>query len=183
MNNVNILKDVSLSRARSAISVIPQDPVLFSGSFRSNLDPFDAYTDDEIWISLEKVQLARKVANFNDQLNSPIIEGGKNLSIGEKQLVCLARALLKHSYLLIIDEATANVDIDTDNRVQQILRTEFKNVTRITIAHRINTIMDSDVIIFMDKGKVVEIGSVEELINENKIFANLVDSDKKTKSQ
>lgn len=173
LDNVDLLKDVSITKARSVISAIPQVPILFTGTFRSNLDPMDLYTDDEIWIGLQKVHLAGKIANLKDKLDSEIIEGGKNLSIGERQLLCLARALLKHSYFIIIDEATANVDIETDKKIQQVLQNEFKYCTIFTIAHRLNTIWNSDLIIVMRDGKIIEQGTVQILQKEHGILQEL----------
>lgn len=174
LDGVNILKDVPLTKARSVISVIPQDPILFSGSLRSNLDPFDLYPDDEIWTCLEKVKLSKKIDAKKEKLESTIIESGRNFSVGERQLICLARALLKNSHLLVIDEATANVDNETDKYIQEILKCHFKHCSMITIAHRLNTIMDSDKIIFMDAGRIVEFGTVSELIEAKGYFYRLL---------
>lgn len=174
LDGINILKDVSLGKARSVISVIPQDPILFSGTLRSNLDPFNLYSDDDIWMCLEKVQLAHKVSNKEGQLESTITECGRNYSVGERQLICLARALLKNAHLLIIDEATANVDNETDKSIQIILREHFIDCTMITIAHRINTIMDCDRIIVMESGKIIECGHSSELLKQKGYFYQLV---------
>ncbi|CAD5126824.1 DgyrCDS14854 [Dimorphilus gyrociliatus] len=166
LDDIDIVNNVDLSKSRSVISVIPQDPILFSGSFRSNLDPFDIYTDDEIWSSLAKVQLSQRVFNQREQLDSQIMEGGKNLSIGERQLFCLARAILKKSRILVIDEATANVDNKTDEIIQEILKSEFKKCTMITIAHRLETIKHYDRIIVMDNGQIIESGSYNDLMEK-----------------
>lgn len=175
-DGIDILNDVSLEESRSAMSVIPQVPVLFSGTFRSNLDPSDLYTDDEIWMSLKKVQLASKISSYTEQLQSPIIEGGKNLSVGEKQLLCLARALLKNTKLLVIDEATANVDNETDKSIQNVLKTCFKNCSIVTVAHRIETILHSDKVIVLNKGKVIEFGTVKTLLQLRGEFFSLLNS-------
>lgn len=174
LDGVDILKDVPLSRARSVVSVIPQDPILFSGSLRSNLDPFDMYTDDEIWLSLEKVQLDKKINSKAEKLESFITESGKNFSVGERQLICLARALLKNSHVIVIDEATANVDNATDKKIQEVLHEHFKDSSRITVAHRLNTIMNSDRVVVMDSGRVVQYGSIPELLKGKGIFSELV---------
>ncbi|CAD5124166.1 DgyrCDS12463 [Dimorphilus gyrociliatus] len=173
-DHVNILKDVPLRKARSAISAIPQDPFLFSGSFRENLDPFEEYTDEEIWMSLNKVQMSDKLLSKYDQLESKVAEFGKNLSVGEKQLICLARALLKKSYVIVIDEGTANIDNHTDAVIQTVLRENFSECTMLVIAHRLNTIMDCDKIAVLDSGKVVEFGSASELLSKKGAFYDLV---------
>ncbi|CAD5112466.1 DgyrCDS1687 [Dimorphilus gyrociliatus] len=178
LDGVNILTDVNLQCSRSVISVIPQDPILFTGTYRSNLDPLDEYCDDDIWMSLKKVYLDKKVGNTAQQLNSTISECGRNLSVGERQLICLARALLKKCHLLIIDEATANVDNETDKCIQNILKCHFKDCTTITIAHRLSTIMDSDKIIVMDSGEVGEYGTVKELLRKEGMFFELVNNQK-----
>lgn len=174
LDGINLLKDFPLSRARSVISVIPQDPILFSGTLRSNLDPFNMYSDYQIWTSLKKVQLAEKVNLKSEKLESVITESGRNYSVGERQLICLARALLKSSHFLVIDEATANVDNETDKQIQEILKKHFKHCSMITIAHRLNTIMDSDRIIVMDSGRIVECGSVQELVDAEGYFFKLM---------
>lgn len=167
---------MELQRSRSAISVIPQDPTLFSGSYRTNLDPFDNYTDDEMWMCLDKVQLSKKVSDLKYQLDSKVTEGGKNLSVGEKQLFCLARALLRKSHILVIDEATANVDNKTDRIIQKILKNHFKTCTMITIAHRLDTIKNYDRIMVLGDGKIVECGSLSELLGKKGFFYKLVNS-------
>ncbi|CAD5112464.1 DgyrCDS1685 [Dimorphilus gyrociliatus] len=176
LDDIDIVNNLELSKSRSAISVIPQDPILFSGSFRSNLDPFDTYTDDEIWSCLEKVQLSQRVFNQREQLDSQIMEGGKNLSVGERQLFCLARAILKKSHLLVIDEATANVDNKTDKNIQEILKIQFKKCTMIIIAHRLETIKHCDRIIVMYNGQIVESGSYNDLMEKKEYLYTLANS-------
>ncbi|XP_017047283.1 multidrug resistance-associated protein 1 isoform X18 [Drosophila ficusphila] len=155
---------MGLHMLRSRLTIIPQDPVLFSGSLRVNLDPFEVKTDDEIWKALELSHLKSFVKSLAAGLNHEISEGGENLSVGQRQLVCLARALLRKTKVLVLDEATAAVDLETDDLIQKTIRTEFKECTVLTIAHRLNTIMDSDKVIVLDKGQITEFASPTELL-------------------
>uniref|UniRef100_A0AAZ3SST1 Multidrug resistance-associated protein 1 n=1 Tax=Oncorhynchus tshawytscha TaxID=74940 RepID=A0AAZ3SST1_ONCTS len=141
IDGVNIAT-LGLHELRSRITIIPQDPVLFSGSLRMNLDPFDGYSDEEVWRALELSHLKSFVSGLPDKLNHECSEGGENLSLGQRQLVCLARALLRKTKILVLDEATAAVDLETDNLIQSTIRTQFDDCTVLTIAHRLNTIMD-----------------------------------------
>ncbi|XP_065898603.1 multidrug resistance-associated protein 1-like isoform X2 [Dysidea avara] len=163
-----------LQDLRSRITIIPQDPVLFANTLRSNLDPFDKYTDNEVWKCLESAHLKEYVLSLDDQLSHQIAEGGENLSVGQCQLVCLGRALLRKTKVLVLDEATAAVDMETDDLIQRTIRTEFANCTVITIAHRLNTIMDYDRILVLEAGKVVEFGSPKELLENKEIFYGMV---------
>ncbi|XP_015036527.1 multidrug resistance-associated protein 1 isoform X5 [Drosophila pseudoobscura] len=159
---------MGLHMLRSRLTIIPQDPVLFSGSLRINLDPFEIKTDDEIWKALELSHLKSFVKSLTAGLNHEIAEGGENLSVGQRQLVCLARALLRKTKLLVLDEATAAVDLETDDLIQKTIRTEFKECTVLTIAHRLNTILDSDKVIVLDKGQITEFASPTELLDNPK---------------
>lgn len=141
---------------------------MFSGSFRRNFDPFGAHTDAEIWEALQLSHLKNFVESLEAGLDYEIAEGGENISAGQRQLVCLTRAILRKSKILVLDEATAAVDIETDELIQKTIRSEFRDCTIVTIAHRLNTIMDYDRIIVMDKGKIVEFDSPDNLLKEPK---------------
>ena len=157
------------------MAVITQDPVLFSGSLRKNLDPFSLHQDHDLWRALEDVQLKTIVQQLPDQLAYKLRESGSNFSVGERQLVCLARALLQRSKIIILDEATANVDFKTDRLIQDVIGSRFKDSTVITIAHRLNTIMDYDKVLVMEQGRVVEFDKPEILLqNKNGFFSRLV---------
>lgn len=148
---------------RRAINLIPQDPALFAGSVRKNLDPFDESDDAALWSALESAQLTRCIEALGG-LTAEVTEFGSNFSVGERQLICLARAVLRPTSLLILDEATANVDSATDATIQSVIRQRFADCTVITIAHRLDTVIDSDAILVMDDGKVLEYGPPQELL-------------------
>ncbi|XP_003198194.2 multidrug resistance-associated protein 1 isoform X1 [Danio rerio] len=169
IDGINIA-EIGLHELRSRITIIPQDPVLFSGSLRINLDPFDRYTDEEVWRSLELAHLKTFVSDLPDKLNHECSEGGENLSLGQRQLICLARALLRKTKILVLDEATAAVDLKTDNLIQSTIRTQFEDCTVLTIAHRLNTIMDYTRVIVMDRGNITEIDSPSNLISQHGQF-------------
>ncbi|KAG8328062.1 Canalicular multispecific organic anion transporter 1 [Homalodisca vitripennis] len=140
------------------------DPVLFSGSLRMNLDPFEVYSDTDLWRALQLAHLDEFTRSQTQKLHHSIIEGGENLSVGQRQLVCLARALLRKTQVLILDEATAAIDLETDDLIQQTIREEFKDCTVLTIAHRLNTIMDSDRVIVLERGTLKEFDSPTNLL-------------------
>jgi ATP-binding cassette subfamily C (CFTR/MRP) protein 1 len=166
--NIGLL---GLRQLRSRLTIIPQDPVLFSGSMRMNLDPFNHYSDRNVWEALDHAHLKSFVSNLPGGLNFEVYEGGANLSVGQRQLVCLARALLRKTKVLILDEATAAVDLETDDLIQATIREKFADATVLTIAHRLNTIMDSSKVIVLDAGKVAEFDTPEKLLsNKRSIF-------------
>lgn len=174
------LADIGLSDVRgrnNGLCIIPQDPVLFSGTMRECLDPWGLASDQEIFEAIQSVQIGNINIRGMEVLDDYVDEGGRNYSVGERQLLCLARAVLVKPKVLILDEATASVDGETDAFIQQMIRKRFKGTTMLTIAHRLNTIMDFDKVLVMDKGKVAEFGPPVQLLeNENGLFSNLVDS-------
>ncbi|NXK19639.1 MRP6 protein, partial [Arenaria interpres] len=169
------IAQLGLHDLRTKITVIPQDPVLFSGSLRMNLDPLNRCTDADIWTALELTQLKNFVADLPDQLEYKCADQGENLSTGQKQLVCLARALLQKAKILILDEATAAVDLETDLQIQSTLRTHFKDSTVLTIAHRINSVMDCDRILVLDNGRIAEFDTLENLVAQKGLFYRLME--------
>lgn len=171
------LGSLGLRCLRSGLTIIPQDPVMFSGSLRYNLDPFSVFSDEEIWTALDRAQLRQDILDkFPNKLEHVVSERGENISIGQRQLLCIARALLRKSKVIVMDEATASVDTITDEKIQRAVRSEFRNCTVLTIAHRLETIADSDLILVMDEGRVAEHGTPLELMDmEDGIFSGLVD--------
>ncbi|KAF9942386.1 hypothetical protein BGZ65_001426 [Modicella reniformis] len=161
---------------RSSLTIIPQDPVLFIGTIRTNLDPFNEHDDAALWATLKRVHLISSdgtESNAFGNLDSEVQENGNNFSQGQRQLIGLARALLKQSKVIILDEATASVDHETDARIQATIREEFKDSTLLTIAHRLRTIIDFDKILVMDHGKVVQFDTPWNLIREEGIFRGM----------
>ena len=174
---------LNLQTARRSMAVIAQDPVLFGGSLKRNLDPFSVQTDLDLWTALEEVQLKAMVEKLPGQLEYRVNETGSNFSVGERQLVCLARALVQKSKIIVMDEATANVDFKTDNLIQEVIRHKFKDSTVLTIAHRLNTIMDYDKVLILDGGRMVEFDKPDILIQNGGIFAELVKNSYARKSE
>nr|XP_002731747.1 PREDICTED: ATP-binding cassette sub-family C member 9-like [Saccoglossus kowalevskii] len=169
------ISDISVLTLRRRISIIPQDPVLFCGTVRFNLDPERKYGDAELWYALEIAQMKGYVIEMDNQLDTIVTEGGDNISTGQRQLICLARAFLRKSRILIMDEATASVDLQTDSTLQSVIATAFSDKTVLTIAHRISTILDSDTVLVLSEGRVVEYGTPQNLLRKDGgMFASLV---------
>jgi len=191
-------RSIGLAVLRSKIAVIPQDPVLFSGTIRTNLDPFGQHPEGALYGVLYRVGLYHSAAATNHEYSStslssmvssclvqsledPVSEGGINLSQGQRQLVVIARALLCGASIVIMDEATASVDAGTDARIQTVMRTEFVSATCITVAHRLNTIMDSDYILVMDDGQAAEFDKPNVLLQkQGGMFRDLVQANANT---
>ncbi|XP_043568891.1 canalicular multispecific organic anion transporter 1 isoform X1 [Chiloscyllium plagiosum] len=167
------ISTIGLHDLRQKLSIIPQDPVLFSGTIHMNLDPFSRHTDEEMWRSLELAHLKQYVANLPDKLQHEVSEGGENLSVGQRQLLCLARALLRKSKILVLDEATAAIDLETDDLIQTTIRKEFTDCTVLTIAHRLHTIMDCTRVMVLDAGRIIEFDSPFKLLQKQGYFYNM----------
>ncbi|XP_039376109.1 multidrug resistance-associated protein 1-like isoform X3 [Mauremys reevesii] len=168
------ISTIGLHDLRGNLNIIPQDPVLFSGTLQSNLDPFGKYSDHELWEAVELCDLKNFVQSLPKKLLHEISEGGENLSVGQRQLVCLARALLRKTKILILDEATASVDMETDNLVQSTIRREFHNCTVLTIAHRLHTIMDSERVLVLRSGRIIEFDTPHNLLLQQGVFSKMV---------
>jgi ABC-type multidrug transport system fused ATPase/permease subunit len=166
------ITSLPLTLLRNNIAIIPQDPILFSGTFRENIDPFCQFTDEQVTDALRRAHLSALVAGLARGLTTSVHEGGSNLSVGQRQQICLARALLRDAKILLLDEATANVDNQTDTLIQQTIQNEFKSCTIITIAHRLHTVMNSDRIVVMQSGRIVECAPPRVLIaDKNGVFS------------
>ncbi|XP_064440517.1 ATP-binding cassette sub-family C member 5 isoform X5 [Mirounga angustirostris] len=161
------ISDIGLADLRSKLSIIPQEPVLFSGTVRSNLDPFNQYTEDQIWDALERTHMKECIAQLPLKLESEVMENGDNFSVGERQLLCIARALLRHCKILILDEATAAMDTETDLLIQETIREAFADCTMLTIAHRLHTVLGSDRIMVLAQGQVVEFDTPSVLLSND----------------
>ena len=175
IDGVDISK-IGLEDLRSKMAIIPQEPLLFSGTVRDNLDPFHQYTDEEIWSSLERARMKTVIAENTAGLEAAVEEHGSNFSVGQRQLLCVARALLRKSKVILMDEATASIDLETDLNIQKTIRSEFKDSTVITIAHRIHTISDSDKVLVLDLGEVKEFDAPAVLLsNKDSLYSQLVE--------
>nr|XP_005909297.1 PREDICTED: multidrug resistance-associated protein 4 isoform X2 [Bos mutus] len=167
--------EIGLHDLRKKMSIIPQEPVLFTGTMRKNLDPFNEHSDEELWNALEEVQLKEAIEDLPGKMDTELAESGSNFSVGQRQLVCLARAILRKNRILIIDEATANVDPRTDELIQKKIREKFAHCTVLTIAHRLNTIIDSDKIMVLDSGRLKEYDEPYVLLqNRDSLFYKMV---------
>ncbi|XP_043715934.1 ABC transporter C family member 3-like [Telopea speciosissima] len=174
IDGIDISK-VGLHDLRSRLSIIPQDPIMFEGTLRSNLDPLEEYTDEQIWEALDRCQLGDEVRKKEGKLDSAVTENGENWSMGQRQLICLGRVVLKRSKVLVLDEATASVDTATDYLIQQTLKQHFSGSTVITIAHRITSILNIDKVLLLDNGLALEYDSRTNLLeNKSSSFAKLV---------
>ena len=178
------ISSIGLHELRRKMAIIPQNPACFSGTVRSNIDPFDEYTDEEVWAALERCEMKTPVLQMIDNgvdnpsaaLAAPVAEYGENLSQGQRQLLCLARAVLQQAKILILDEATSAVDYATDAKIQTMIRTVFAGCTILVIAHRITTVIDSDLILVMGDGKLLEAGSPKALLDQpSSAFRKIVD--------
>ena len=212
LDGINIA-DLGLHDVRKRITLIPQDPTLFTGTIRSNIDPFEEFEDGKIVDALKKVQIWDALKEFTGQpeeeikskkgpraskkaqpseylttdtaLISPNVpeskrldmlvdDGGSNFSLGQRQLLCMARALIRGSKILLMDEATANIDEKTDHLLQQMIKTEFKDTTVITIAHRLNTIIQYDKILVLENGRIADFDTPLNLIKKDGLFSGLI---------
>jgi ABC-type multidrug transport system fused ATPase/permease subunit len=180
------INGVGLATLRRNIAVIPQDPVLFSGTVRTNLDPFNDFTDEQLYETLARTGLYTGMSigssshslssgsqSHVNSLSDTVAEGGNNFSVGQRQLLVIARALLCGAKIVIMDEATAAVDAETDSAIQKVMRTEFADATTITVAHRLNTIMDSDYILVMSDGRAAEFDTPDKLLQTGGLFRDL----------
>ncbi|KAM7258623.1 hypothetical protein ACFE04_014364 [Oxalis oulophora] len=176
IDNYDIAK-FGLRDLRKVLGIIPQSPVLFSGTVRFNLDPFNEHNDADLWESLERAHLKDVIIRNSLGLDAEVSEAGENFSVGQRQLLSLARALLRRSKILVLDEATAAVDVRTDALIQKTIREEFKSCTMLIIAHRLNTIIDCDRILLLDSGRVLEYDSPEKLLSKSdSAFSKMVQS-------
>ncbi|NXD99825.1 MRP1 protein, partial [Chaetorhynchus papuensis] len=168
------ISTIGLHDLRGNLNIIPQDPILFSGTLQSNLDPLGKHSDLELWEVLELCDLKDFVQSLPEKLLHEISEGGENLSVGQRQLVCLARAMLRKTKILVLDEATASVDMETDNVVQSTIKREFHNCTVLTIAHRLHTVMDSERVLVLDAGRILEYDTPQNLLQRKGAFSEMV---------
>ncbi|GJP65497.1 hypothetical protein CLOP_g22382 [Closterium sp. NIES-67] len=166
---------IGLTDLRSRLAIIPQDPTLFQGSVRMNVDPAGEYSDGEIWEALDRCQLGEVVRGMEEKLEAQVVEGGENWSVGQRQLFCLGRALLKRTRILVLDEATASVDSATDAVIQRTIKESFGDATIISIAHRIATVIDSSKVVVMEQGTVAECDKPARLLEDKaSMFSRLV---------
>ncbi|KAF1319123.1 Abc transporter c family member 5, partial [Globisporangium splendens] len=162
------ISTMPLRSLRSKLSIIPQSPVLFKGTLRAYMDPFDEFTDAEIWSAFEKVEMKEQISSLENQLSYELSENGENFSVGERQMLCMARALLTQTRIVVMDEATASIDHATEKKLQTMIDRDFKDATVLTIAHRLATVLDSDRIMVLSDGNVVEFDSANNLVQNPK---------------
>eukprot|EP00644_Phytophthora_capsici_P002656 jgi/Phyca11/563311/estExt2_Genewise1.C_PHYCAscaffold_110629 len=160
------ISTIGLTTLREKLSIIPQNPVLFKGTLRNYLDPFGDFNDDELWTCLRRVGLGSRIEAEDGKLDALVEENGDNFSVGERQMLCMVCSLLRRSRIVIFDEATAAVDHATDQALQRVIREVFKSSTVLTIAHRLDTILDSDRILVMDDGQAKELSTPTELVQK-----------------
>lgn len=170
------LSELGLDDIRKKITIIPQDPVVFSGTIRFNLDPFSEHTDVELWEALEKSHMKQFVSESEGGLDAVVSEYGENLSAGQRQVICLTRAILRNSKILILDEASSSLDMETDRLLQETIRIHMKGATILTIAHRLFTLADYDRVVVMDNGVAAEFDSPQALLDRPSLFRDLVDA-------
>ncbi|KAI8834383.1 P-loop containing nucleoside triphosphate hydrolase protein [Chytriomyces cf. hyalinus JEL632] len=168
---------LTLHELRTRIAIIPQDPVLFSGSLRSNLDPNGKFSDQQIWEVLDRCGMKKAVTEMDGKLECLLVENAENVSVGQRQLLCLARACLQRPQIIVLDECTASVDMATDALIQQTIQEQFKYATTLTIAHRLNTIISSTKILLMGEGRVMEFDTPKALLLDNRdsLFSKMVE--------
>jgi len=154
---------ISLRKLRNSFSLVFQTPFIWQAPMRHNLDPRHLHTDKDIWLALERVGMSDAVSALTDKLES-VLEDGGSLSSGQRQLLCLARILLRRGDVIVLDEASSSLDTETDAKIREVVQTDLRSATVITVAHRIETIVDYDTVLVMDSGKVVEIGAPAELL-------------------
>ncbi|EFB20428.1 hypothetical protein PANDA_018370 [Ailuropoda melanoleuca] len=173
---------IGLEDLRTRLTVIPQDPVLFVGTVRYNLDPFESHSDEMLWQVLERTFMRDTIMKLPEKLQAEVTENGENFSVGERQLLCMARALLRNSKIILLDEATASMDSKTDTLVQSTIKDAFKGCTVLTIAHRLNTVLNCDMVLVMENGKVVEFDKPEVLAEKpDSAFAMLLAAENKVR--
>lgn len=167
---------IGLHDLRSRVAIIPQEPTLFSGTIRTNLDPFNSHSNEELWEVLKLCGLFELVAS-QEGLETSVQEDGVNFSLGQRQLLCMGRALLRQPKILLMDEATASVDMENDALIQETVRRQFKTSTVVTIAHRLHTVVESDIVMVLDKGYITEYDRPELLIQTQKSqFRGLIEA-------
>ncbi|KAJ3004980.1 hypothetical protein HKX48_000967, partial [Thoreauomyces humboldtii] len=168
------IAQLGLSTLRNRIDIIPQDPTLFTGTIRGNLDVEGTFSDADVWQVLERINLKKYVASLPEKLEAPVVEGGDNLSVGQRQLLCLGRAILRRPRILVMDEATASVDQTADALIQESIKTHFASATVLVIAHRLNSIVEADRILVLDAGVRCEFDTPHTLLsNPSSLFSKL----------